>query len=75
MADFKTNIAVAVAAVNFKRQIVIDIRDASKGATNAIERKELNRVIGSHSNDISRVASALLQANGFCWSGKEKRIK
>ncbi len=70
MADFKSNIALAVAAVNMKRQIVMDIRDNAKGAGNAVERKELNRVIGSHSNDISRVATMLLSANGMTWNGK-----
>ena len=70
MADFKLGIALAVAAVSQKRQVVIDIRDNTKGADNAIERKELNRVIGARNNDLSRVASMLLAANGLTWSGK-----
>lgn len=75
MADFKTNIALAVSVAAMRRQIVINCRDEAKGATNAIERKELNRVIGARNNDISRVASALLHSNGFTWGGKEKKVK
>ncbi len=73
MADFKTHIALSVAAVNMKRQVVIDIRDTSKGAGNAIERRELNKSIGKHCNDISRVASMLLAANGMTWNGKARK--